>query len=364
MPTIRPEIARIKPYQPGRRIEEVARDVGLRPDEIIKLASNESPGGPFPGVVEVIAEIAPSSNRYPDNDLYDLSMAVSAASGLAVENLWFGAGSTALIGHIAQSVGGSGTSAVYAWPSFIMYRIASQWAMAEAIEVPLGDGYLHDTSAMADAVRDDTTIVYVCNPNNPTGTVVSADQVSDLIEALPDRILIVVDEAYHDFVDDPGYRSAIPLATSRPNVVVLRTFSKIYSLAAHRVGFAIGMPETLTELKKSQPPFSVTQVGQAAAAISVGNRDEVRRRAEVNAVGRQLLLGVLRERGLAAPPSQTNFVFTKLGDDSRVAFDCFVENGVIIRPMSRGWIRVTVGTEEENQRFVAALHEVLRSIKT
>lgn len=362
VPTFRPDIAGIQPYHPGRRIEEVAREIGIEPTEIVKLASNESPQGPFPGVAEAVGALVPASNRYPDNDLHDLRVAASAALDVPGDSLWFGAGSTALLGHVAQSVGGPGTSAVYAWPSFVMYPIASKWAMTEPIEVPLADGYFHDLEAMAAALREDTTAVYLCNPNNPTGTIVPFDAVAEFVQGVPSRTLVIVDEAYHHFVDDPAYRSAVSLAMSYPNVIVLRTFSKIYSLAAHRVGLAIGQVETLTELKKSQPPFSVTQIGQAAAAASVGNRAELRTRATANATGRRHLLDVLAERDLPAPPSQANFVFTRIGDDSGKVFQRFVEKGVIIRPMGEGWVRVTVGTEEENVRFVAALDEVLNSI--
>ncbi len=359
---IRPEIASIRPYVPGRHLDDVAREIGVNPGEIIKLASNESPEGPFPGVAEAVAKAIPNSNRYPDNDVYDLRGALAETSNVPRDCLWFGCGSTSLISHVAMALGGSGTSAVYAWPSFVMYRIASRWALTESIEVPLTDVHVHDLDAMSDAIRDDTTVVYVCNPNNPTGTVVSAQSLNGFIESIPPDVLVVVDEAYHDFVADPAYESAIPQALQRPNVLVLRTFSKIYSLAAHRIGFGVSLPGTISELIKAQPPFSVGRLAQVAAAASLGQPEEVRRRTEANAAGRRHLLGVLAERGVAHSETQTNFVYCQLGDDSAAMARAFTARGVIIRPMSGGWIRVTIGTDAENRRFVTALDSVLSSL--
>ncbi len=221
MPRFRPDVAAISPYVPGRSIEEVAAEIGMRPDEIVKLASNESPDGPFPGVVEAVSKALAESNRYPDDDMRDLSATLSAHLSVPADHLWFGNGSVGLIGHIAVAMGGPGTSAVYAWPSFIMYRIASRWAMTEMIEVPLDAAHTHDLDAMRNAIRDDTTVVYLCNPNNPTGTIVSANAMSGFIDSLPESVLLVIDEAYHDFVTDESYaerdtRSAAPAQCPGP----------------------------------------------------------------------------------------------------------------------------------------------------
>ena len=348
-------------YVPGRPIEEVAQDLGLTEGEIVKLASNESPDGPFPGVIEAAISALGYSNRYPDTDTTALSRAMSGWLEVPGDQLWVGAGSVALLSHIGLAVGGPGTSAVFGWPSFIMYRTVSAWAMTTNVEVPLTDRHVHDLAAMAAAIRDDTTVVYLCNPNNPTGTIVSADEVEAFATTLPERVLLVVDEAYHDFVTDPGHRSALGIATSRRNVVVLRTFSKVYGLASHRVGYAVGHPDTLGELRKTQPPFTISQVSQAAATASLGNPAELERRVAANAVGRQHLMGALAERRLEHSDSQANFVYFRLGDDSNAVAASILEQGVIIRPMSGGWLRVTVGTEAENHLFVAALDAVLPS---
>ncbi|MGH8871600.1 MAG: histidinol-phosphate transaminase [Acidimicrobiia bacterium] len=359
MPRFRPDIAAISPYVPGRSIDEVAAEIGIEVDEIVKLASNESPDGPFPGVIETAARALAESNRYPDTDHVELTAAVSRWLEVPGDHLWFGNGSVGLLGHIALAVGGPGTSAVYAWPSFVMYRIASRWALSETIEVPLDAEHVHDLEAMSRALRDDTTVVYLCNPNNPTGTIVSSEAMTGFIDSVPESVLIVIDEAYHDFVTDDGYTTAIPHALARPNVLVLRTFSKIFALAAHRVGYGVGRPETIVELRKAQAPFTVTQIAQVAAAASLRDRAELERRVKANEAARHRLLGALAERSLPHTESHANFVYFKLEMPDDEAADRFTGRGVIVRPMSGGWVRVTIGNGTENRRFLEALDGVL-----
>jgi histidinol-phosphate aminotransferase len=361
MPRFRSDIAAMRPYVPGRSIEEVAAEIGLRTDEIVKLASNESPDGPFPGVVEAAARVLAGSNRYPDNDNRALTSALSAFLDVPGDHLWFGNGSVALLSDIALAVGGPGTSSVYAWPSFVMYRIVSRLGLSEPIEVPLA-GHTHDLDAIAEAIRDDTTVVYLCNPNNPTGTIVSSDAVNGFIESIPESVLVVIDEAYHDYVTDDSYSTAIPHALQRENVVVLRTFSKVFSLASHRVGYAVAAPATIAEMRKAQAPFSVTEVSQAAAVASLGDRTELERRVRSNAAARHHVLGALAERSLTHTESHTNFVYFELGLPATESSALFTERGVIVRPMSGGWIRVTIGNELDNRRFVGALDEVLSGL--
>ncbi len=359
MPRIRPDVAAIGPYVPGRSIEEVAADIGMAPGEIVKLASNESPDGPFPGVVEAATKALAETSRYPDDDLRALTAALSGFLGVRGDHLWFGSGSVGLIGHIASAVGGPGTSAVYAWPSFIMYRIATRLAMSEAVEVPLDDDHTHDLQGIRAALRPDTTVVYLCNPNNPTGTVVNGEEVSAFVDSVPEQTLVVIDEAYHDYVTEPRYATAIPEALRRPNVLVLRTFSKIFALAGHRVGYAVGIPETILELRKAQPPFTVGQVAQAAATASLRDRGELDRRRKANAAARHQLQAVLADRSLPHTDSQANFVYFELAAGAEEASGLFTQRGVIVRPMSGGWLRVTVGSLEENRRFLEALDQIL-----
>lgn len=361
MPILRPEIDALVSYEVGRPIEDVVREYGVDPATLVKLTANESPFGPFPGVVDaIIAEAA--LQRYPDNQAWDLSAALAFELGLDRTNLLFANGSTAHIADFAAAVGGPGTRMIYPWPSFIMYRYAVSWAGSEAVEVPLDDEFRVDLGAMADAVDDRTRLLIICNPNNPTGTIRTGDEVEDFVASVPDHVLVVVDEAYSEFVEDPSHRTMTEIATERPNVVTLRTFSKIYSLAGLRIGYAVGVPDTLNGLRKAQQPLTVNRLAQVAALASLGQPDELARRVDANSAGRHYVAGALDERGLDQVRSHTNFVFFKMpGDDSKGSGEDFTRQGVLIRPMAGGWMRVTIGTPDENRRFVEALDAVTGS---
>jgi histidinol-phosphate aminotransferase len=299
------------------------------------------------------------SNRYPDNACWDVAHALAAELEVEFSNLMLGAGSVSLLSDIALAVGGSGTNMVYGWPSFIMYRFAAVWAGSRHVEVPLDDTFRLDLDAMAATIDDETTMVVVCNPNNPTGTIRAAEDIESFIDAVPESVLVVVDEAYHEFVTDPEYRSEAPLALERPNVVVLRTFSKIYALAAHRIGYAIGRADLITELRKVQPPLTVNQVAQVAALASLGQPEELERRRSENSARRHHLTGALAERGLTVPESHTNFIYFELGEEAERIVADMTSQGVIIRGMNPGWVRVTIGNDDENRRFLEALDAAL-----
>ena len=351
---MRPEVARIPMYEAGRPIEEVARSMGLDPATVIKLASNESPIPPFPEVVAAIAAAAATINRYPDNDWHLLAEAVAERLRVEPENLMFGGGTSELLRVASQAMGGDATSAVYPWPSFIIYRMGSVLAGSTPIEVPLTPDYRLDLDAMLGAVRGDTTVVFLCNPNNPTGTHRSASDVTAFVNSLPERILVVVDEAYFEYATAADYRSAMNLALEKPNVIVLHTFSKIYSLASLRVGYAIGQPATLAGLRRAQAPFTVSGLAQVAALTAIRYPLRVDQRARFNAEERARLEKELEARQVEFVPSQANFVFLRPQEEESGAFDAFLHNGVIVRQFG-GWIRVTIGTVEENDRFLEAL---------
>lgn len=359
MPRFRPEIAALSPYVVGRQLEDVARAHGLDPDDIIKLTANEGPEGPFPGVVEAATRAMSLSNRYPDNACWELGHALADELEVDFSNLMFGAGSVALLSEIATALGGSGTNMVYAWPSFIMYRFAAIWAGSAYVEVPVDDELGLDLDAMRDAIDDETTIVVVCNPNNPTGTIRAADEIEEFIESVPEEVLVVVDEAYHEFVTDDRHRTQIPAALDRPNVVVLRTFSKIYALAGHRIGYGIARSELLSDLRKAQAPLTVNRIAQAAAIATLGQPEELRRRRDDNAARRRYIAGALAERGIRMAESHANFIFFYLGDESERIVEEMTATGVIIRGMGDGWVRVTIGNDDENRRFVDALDTAL-----
>lgn len=355
MPTFRADLEAIPTYIPGKPIDEVSRELGIF--DICKLASNECPTEPFPEVVAAIAAAAADVNRYPEDSSFYLVSALAERHGVDVGQVWLGAGSTQLLGCVALSTGGPGTSAVYARPSFVMYPIATVVSGARPIEVPLDGRSRLDLAAMLDAIEDSTTVVYVCNPNNPTGTHRSGADVAAFIDAVPPEVLVVVDEAYHHYVTAPDYESALPIAAERDNVIVTRTFSKIYGLAGLRIGYAIGVAGTIANLRKTQPPFSANTIAQIAALESLAHDDRMAEHAEANTAGRALLESGLAERGIEYTPSQANFIAIQVPDDTKEFSDRLLKEGVIVRPMG-SIIRVTVGTDQENRRFLEALDNV------
>ncbi len=356
MPTFRKALDEIQTYDPGKPIDEVSRDLGIT--DIIKLASNESPLPPFPEVQRVIAGHAAGVNRYPENSGYHLVRALADIHGLPPENIWLGGGSTNLLMCVGLAVGESGTSAVFPWPSFIMYPIIAALSGANAIRVPVDGDFRVDAAAMKAAIRPDTTVAFLCNPNNPTATHISKAEVDDFIDSMPDRVMVVIDEAYHDFADAPDYASAIPRAIDRPNVVVSRTFSKVYGLAGLRVGYMVGMADTLRQLRKAQVPFSINSLAQAAAREALAHPARVRQRVADNASGRRVLLDGFTARGVAHADSQANFVFVVPDGNPHDIAAALLRLGVIVRPMGERFIRVTVGTAEEVARFLRAWDEV------
>lgn len=355
MPRFRTDVSRISPYTPGRPIADVAAEFGFDPATIVKLASNECPLPPFEAVQAAMAGAIAGSNRYPDNDCRQLRLALADSLGVPPECIWPGGGTTDLLRVVALATGGPGTSAVYAWPSFVVYRLASIVAMAEAIEVPLTPSHHLDLDALQASIRPDTTIVYVCNPNNPSGSHRSAADLETFIDGVPEDVLVVVDEAYHEYVTASDYRSAVPLAVSRPNVMVTRTFSKIYGLAGLRVGYAIARPELVGELRKAHAPFSVSTLGQVAAVESLRHPDEVARRAALNAAGRTQIESALLARGIEFVPSQTNFIYLRVDSSADVTTSAALLHGVVIRPFGDGWVRASVGTTAENDRLIEAI---------
>jgi histidinol-phosphate aminotransferase len=350
----RADIETIEPYRPGRSIEDVAAAYGL--GDVVKLASNESPEPPFPEVQAAIAAATGSLNRYPDNRKPRMTAALAEFHGVPPERIWCGGASNELTLMASLAMGGPGTSAVHAWPSFGLYRIGSRAAFAADLAVRLDAAHRHDLGAMQSAVRVDTTIVFVCNPNNPTGTHVPGDALEAFIDALPEDVLIVVDEAYAEYVTAGDYRTMLPLAAQRPNVMVTRTFSKVYGLAGLRIGYAITAPETIANFRRIQLPFSVNSLGEVAAVEALRHQDRVAERAKRNSEAIAYLTDQLRTRGYEVADSQTNFVYVGFGDEADAAVDHLHRAGIIVRPvLPPGYLRITAGTPEENERLVAAL---------
>ena len=358
MPTYRPDLEAIPRYSPGRPIEEVARELGI--DSIDKLASNECPTEPFPEVIDAIAAAGATVNRYPDSGQYELTNAIARHHGVEPSSVWVGAGSSEVLRCAALSMGGPGTNAVFSHPSFVMYRIATLVAHGEPIAVPLDDNFNHDLDAMLAAITDETTMVYVCNPNNPTGGIRSGSDIRAFIDAVDESVVVIIDEAYAEYVTDEAFESMLSLAPVTPNVLVARTFSKVYGLAGLRVGYGVGHPDLIDKLRTTQPPFAVTAPAQAAALAALPLEDRVAQRAVENAAGREYLFAALSDRGIRVAESQANFVYFEPEDDAAGLFDAMLRKGVIVRVLGEG-VRVTVGTPAENRRFVDAFDEVVRS---
>jgi histidinol-phosphate aminotransferase len=361
----RPALAGLVPYEPGKPAEEVQRELGL--ERIVKLASNEGQFGPFPAAVEALQRGTPELNRYPDGGAYRLVTALAEKHGVEPANVAVAAGADAVVNYLSMALLDPGDEIVCGWPSFPSYVLDATKMGATAVRVPLTD-HRYDAERILAAVTDRTKIVYLCNPNNPTGTMIGRDAVNAFFERVPEHVLTVLDEAYHEYVEEPDYPDGIEehFKAGR-RVLVLRTFSKIYGLAGLRVGYGIGGREAVDAVKKVRNAFDVTQPAQDAAVASLGDAAEVARRRRLNAEARDSLVAACGELGLpVATPAVANFVFAEVGEDSRPVFDALLREGVIVRPLgpfgAPGAIRVTVGTREETEVFAQAFRRVAAAL--
>src|SRR5487761_289785 len=351
-------IREIDAYAPGTPVEEVEREFGIR---AVKMASNENPIGPSPLGVEAAKKALGESNRYADGGSYYLREALAKRLDISRNNILVGCGSTDLI-HLAASVLlGPGESAVTSEGSFPLYYIATEKMGAKLVAVPLKN-YSFDLDAIARAVEPETKLIYIANPNNPTGTVFDADAFADFLVKVPKRVLVVLDEAYYEYVEMANYSRSIELVRESRNILVLRTFSKVYGLAGLRIGYGIGPAELLAEIDKIRLPIPVSGVAQAAALAALDDKEHVRRSIEVNREGLAQLGTGLREIGVTFVPSVTNFILVEVGRGADALAKEMMKLGVIVRPM--GWmgfpdaIRVSVGTTEENDAFLRALGQL------
>ncbi|MDG4791372.1 histidinol-phosphate transaminase [Micromonospora sp. WMMD1102] len=341
-------------YVPGRSPADLARELGL--PEAIKLASNEVPYGPLPGVVEAVAEAVAGVHRYPDMGVLALRAALAERHGVHPDRIATGCGSVALAEHLVRATCLPGDEVVYSWRSFEAYPIIAATSGATSVRVPNDAGHGHDLAAMAAAVTDRTRLILVCNPNNPTGTSLRRAELDRFLAAVPDDVLVVLDEAYREFVTDPEVPDGLAVYGDRPNVVVLRTFSKAWGLAGLRIGFLVGSPEVAATVRKVVTPFSTSLAAQAAALAALDQADEVRRRCALVVAERERVTEALRKRlpaGANVPESQSNFVWLPLGDQSVPFGQACEARGIIVRPFAGEGVRVTIGTPAENDAFLA-----------
>jgi histidinol-phosphate aminotransferase len=354
--TVHPNIASLSPYVPGKPIEELERELGIT--RAIKLASNENPCGPSPKGVAVLGEIGPMLHRYPDGGGRRLRVALAERWKLTPDHVILGNGSDEIIGLLIRAVMAPGDEAVMADHTFVIYKTEVTTAHGVPIEVPL-KAWRHDLAAMAEAVTPRTRLLFVCNPNNPTGTMVTAAEVERLMTRLPEHVVVVFDEAYYEYVRSREFPDSLAYVKQNRHAVVLRTFSKIYGLAGLRIGYGLSTPEIVGYLNRVRPPFNANSVAQRAALAALGDEEHLARSRSVTESGLAVLQAGLRNLGFDPVPSEANFVYFDVGRDGKQVFERLLREGIIIRHIEGHMLRVTVGLPEENQRFLQALAMVV-----
>jgi histidinol-phosphate aminotransferase len=359
----RAAIDAVTPYAPGKPIEEVARELGLDPAGIIKLASNENPLGPSPKALDAIRAHLGDVRLYPDSDGYSLRHALAAHLDVAPDQVIVGRGSDEVMHFLAVAYLEAGDEVVMGDPPFSMYEISTLLMGATPVKVPLKD-YAHDLPAMAAAVTPRTKILYVANPHNPTGAMNTRAEVEAFLDAVPEHVLVVLDEAYYEYVTRDDYPQSLDYVRQGRNVLVMRTFSKIYALAGLRVGYGVcGRKEVLFALHQVREPFNVANLAQWAAIASLEDPDQVPRSVATNEAGKAYLYGEFARMGLPYVPTESNFVLVDIKQPCKAIFPKLLREGVIVRTGDPfGYptmIRVTIGTADENARFIAALEKVL-----
>lgn len=356
------QINGMKAYQPGKPMEEVKKEFGL--EEVVKLASNENPYGFSPKVKAFLQSDATKTNHaiYPDGYAQSLRTAVANHLGVKESQLLFGNGSDDLIAIVTRALLYPGVNTVMADPSFSQYSHNAEIEGAEVRKVPLNDGK-HDLDALLQAIDENTSVVWVCNPNNPTGTIVSDDELKSFLKKVPSDVLVVLDEAYFEYVDAPEFKDTLHYVEEYSNVIIMRTFSKAYGLASFRVGYAVAQEEVIAKLDPVRPPFNNTVLSHKVAIIALEDQDFIKECKAKNENGRQQYVEFCDKHGLKYYPSQTNFILFEVKADSDVVFQEMMKRGFIIRSGnalgSPGFIRVTIGTEEQNSKFLGLLEEVL-----
>ncbi|MGK2881881.1 MAG: pyridoxal phosphate-dependent aminotransferase [Mycobacterium sp.] len=337
---LRPELADLPAYTPGKTVPGA-----------IKIASNETVDGPLPSVRAAIVKAADTINRYPDNGYIELRNHLAKHTDFAPEHIAAGCGSVSLCQQLIQITCSVGDEVLYGWRSFEVYPLQVRTAGAIPVHVPLTE-HTFDLDAMLAAITDRTRLIFVCNPNNPTSTVVDPDKLAEFVQKVPSHILIAVDEAYVEYIRDGMLPDSLGLVRAYPNIVVLRTFSKAYGLAGLRVGYAVGDPDVITALGKVYVPFSATSISQAAAIACLGAADELLARTDAVVAERVRVSAELRDAGFELPPSQANFVWLPLADKTLDFVEQAANDRILVRPYGRDGVRVTVAAPHENDAFL------------
>lgn len=352
-------IRSIRPYPPGKPIEELERELGIKGS--IKLASNENPLGPSPKALEAIERALKGIHRYPDGGGYYLKKRLAELYDLEMDSIILGNGSNEIIELVVRTFLKSGEAILTGYPTFLVYELVVKAAGGRTILVPLKE-MTYDLEAMAKRLDEGVRIVFIANPNNPTGTIVKRDELEAFLDHLPEDTILVLDEAYHEYVMDPDYPDGLRYLKKGKRVLVLRTFSKIYGLAGLRIGYGMGDRELIDGMNRVRQPFNVNSLAQIGALAAIDDREHIGRSVENNRRGLEFLYREVGALGLPYIPTQTNFFLIKVGDGDGV-YRALLKKGVIVRSMgSYGlgeYIRVTVGLPEENERFIEALREII-----
>lgn len=356
------QLSNVPVYQPGKSVEQVKKELGL--SSVIKLASNENPLGCSPLVHESLIKELERLAIYPDGGCMELREKLAGFLEVPQDYLIFGNGSDEIVQLIARTYLQPGTKTVMATPTFPQYKSNAMIENAEVIEVPLKDG-IHDLPAMLDKIDEQTRVVWICNPNNPSGTMVSEQELVAFLEKLPKNVLAVIDEAYFEYVVDAAYPDSIKLLSSYENVIVLRTFSKIYGLAALRIGYGVAHPQIIEDLEHVREPFNVNRLAHRAAISALDDQDFVAQCRRLNRAGMDQLGKGFAEMGLTWYPSQANFVLVHVRANGNSVFQSLQKEGIIVRsgvPLGfPEYVRITIGTEEQNAKVLVALKKVLAS---
>ncbi len=359
--TLNPSLEKLPVYQPGRPIEEVARELNLPADSIIKLASNENPLGPSRLALAAMKKALTHANLYPDGNAFYLKQKLAAKLWITPAHLALGNGSNEIIEFLGHALLSAESEVVVSQYCFAVYPIVTALFGAKLVTVP-AKNYGHDLDAMLAAITPRTRLVFVANPNNPTGTIVSPEALKHFIEAVPPHVVIALDEAYIEFLENKLDLVAEVVSGLRPNLILMRTFSKIYGLAGLRIGYGIGHPELIAALEKVRQPFNINAISQAGALAALDDTKHVEKTQRITKRGIRFFTRAFKQMKLEVVPSAANFILVRVGDGARV-FSEMQKLGVITRPMGGyqlgEWIRISIGTPKENERCLEALKQVL-----
>ena len=360
-PEVPEYIRRLAVYVPGKPIEEVQRELGV--SDIVKLASNENPLGPSPKAVGAIREALPNLHRYPDGSGFALRKILAERLGVDIEQIILGSGSVEIIEMLARAFMADADEAVFSQQSFVSYQLAVNQVNGRAVTPPATEGRAHDLAALARAVSDRAKLVYLANPCNPTGTYFTRRELDRFLADVDDRALVVVDQAYHEYVERSDYPDALEDVKAGRNVMVLRTFSKVYGLAGLRIGYGVAGPDVIGTVNRVRSPFNTSSLGQVAAIAALEDAEWVRTSREHNSRELAFLQGELARRKAVFTPSVTNFILVEFESDVKNLFVEFQKRGVIIRPVGGPGLvncaRVSVGTRSENERFLAVFDQLV-----